>query len=129
MSQRPLSPHVFIYRFAYTMATSILHRASGMVLAAGLLLLAAWLVALASGPDSYAAVAACMASWPGKTLLGLLLLAFCYHFCNGIRHLLWDLGVGLERSSARRSATVVVVVALASAGVLVWLFLLRGSFS
>lgn len=121
MAARPLSPHLSIYRFAYTMATSILHRASGVVLSAGLLLLAVWLVALASGPERYAAFAACIAAWPGRVLLGALLLAFCYHFCNGIRHLLWDIGVGLERHAARRSATVVIAVAVVGAGVLGWL--------
>ena len=122
MALRPLSPHLFIYRFAYTMATSILHRASGVVLSGGLLLLAAWLVALASGPEAYTTFTACLSSWPGQILLGALLAAFCYHFCNGIRHLLWDLGIGLERKAARRSATVVIVVAVAGAAVLVWLF-------
>jgi succinate dehydrogenase / fumarate reductase cytochrome b subunit len=119
MAQRPLSPHLSIYRFAYTMATSILHRASGVLLSAGLLLLAAWLVALASGPESYAALAACLGSWPGRVVLALVLLAFCYHFCNGIRHLLWDVGLGLERAAARRSAIVVVIAALAAAILLV----------
>jgi succinate dehydrogenase / fumarate reductase cytochrome b subunit len=123
MAQRPLSPHLSIYRFAYTMATSILHRVSGLLLSAGLLLLAGWLVALASGPDSYAAVAACVGSWPGKVLLGMVLLAFCYHLCNGVRHLLWDLGIGLERKAARRSATFVIVVAVAGAAALAWLFM------
>ena len=92
------------------MATSILHRASGLVLSRGIA--AAGRVAGRAGlrgRNSYAAVAACLASWPGRVLLGLLLLAFCYHFCNGIRHLLWDLGVGLERSAARRSAQLVVI--------------------
>jgi succinate dehydrogenase / fumarate reductase cytochrome b subunit len=121
MSQRPLSPHLFIYRFAYTMATSILHRATGVVLSAGLVLLAVWLLALASGPAGYAELAACLTSWPGRVLLALLLLAFCYHFCNGMRHLLWDLGIGLERKAARRSATLVIVAAVAIAAVLVWL--------
>jgi succinate dehydrogenase cytochrome b subunit len=121
MAQRPLSPHLSIYRFAYTMATSILHRVSGVVLSAGLLLLAAWLVALAAGPASYTRLTACLASWPGQVLLGVLLLAFCYHFCNGIRHLLWDLGIGLERAAARRSAGVVMVAAVAATAVLVWL--------
>jgi succinate dehydrogenase / fumarate reductase cytochrome b subunit len=121
MAQRPLSPHVFIYRFAYTMATSILHRASGVVLSMGLLLLAVWLGALAAGPERYARVAACLTSWPGQMLLGALLAAFCYHFCNGIRHLLWDLGIGLERTAARRSAAVVIAATVASAGLLAWL--------
>jgi succinate dehydrogenase / fumarate reductase cytochrome b subunit len=111
MAQRPLSPHLSIYRFAYTMATSILHRASGVVLSAGLLLLAAWLGALASG----------LSGWPGRALLGALLLAFCYHFCNGIRHLMWDIGVGLERAAARRSATVVIAAAVTGTLALAWL--------
>jgi succinate dehydrogenase cytochrome b subunit len=126
MAQRPLSPHIGIYRFAYTMASSIFHRATGLLMSAGLLVLAAWLVALASGADHYAAVATCLASWPGKLLLGLLLLAFCYHFANGIRHLLWDVGVGLERRAARFSAKLVVTCAVIGAAVLLYLFFGRG---
>jgi len=122
MPQRPLSPHLGIYRFAYTMATSILHRAAGVAMSAGLLLLAAWLVALASGAESYTGFAACLRSWPGKVVLGLLLLAFCYHFANGIRHLFWDVGLGLERRVARRTATLVVAAAVLGAAVLFWLF-------
>src|SRR5687767_3331444 len=97
MASRPLSPHVFIYRFAYTMALSILHRATGLLLSAGLLLLIAWLAALAAGPGAYDTFAAFAASWPVRVVLALLLVAFCYHFANGIRHLVWDTGRGLER--------------------------------
>ncbi|HTQ35527.1 MAG TPA: succinate dehydrogenase, cytochrome b556 subunit [Steroidobacteraceae bacterium] len=127
MPQRPLSPHVFIYRFAYTMATSILHRATGLLLSAGLLLLVTWLVALAGGPRQFAALQALLASWPGRVLLGLVLLAFCYHFANGIRHLLWDAGVGLERRAARFSAKLVVICAVLVAAVLLYLFSGHGS--
>ena len=122
MAQRPLSPHLGIYRFAYTMATSIFHRATGLLMSAGLLVLVAWLMSLASGPDSYTTVAGCLSGWPGRIVLGLLLLAFCYHFANGIRHLLWDLGVGLERRAARASAKVVLVAALLAAAVLLYLY-------
>lgn len=126
MASRPLSPHLSIYRFAYTMATSILHRGTGLLLALGLLLLVWWLVALASGPDAYAAFAACAGSWPVKLLLALLLAGFCYHFANGIRHLFWDIGWGLERHQARRSARIVVIAAALLFLVLLWLFFGRG---
>lgn len=122
MSQRPLSPHLFIYRFAYTMASSILHRASGLLMSAGLLLLAAWLIALASGPDSYGSLLACVASWPGRIVIALLVLAFCYHFANGIRHLLWDAGVGLERGAARLSARLVMATAVIGTVVLLYVY-------
>jgi succinate dehydrogenase / fumarate reductase cytochrome b subunit len=122
MASRPLSPHVFIYRFAYTMALSILHRASGLLLAAGLLLLVAWLFALAAGPDAYASFAAFAGSWPVKLALALLLVSFVYHFANGIRHLCWDAGWGLERHQARLSARIVVIVVVLASAALLFLF-------
>ena len=115
MRQRPLSPHLGIYRFAYTMATSIAHRASGIVLSVGFLLLGWWLMAAAGDEADYALVVAVIGSGFGKLLLAGWLIAFCYHLCNGLRHLNWDLGRGLEKVEARRSATVVVVVSAALA--------------
>lgn len=126
MAARPLSPHLFIYRFAYTMATSIFHRATGVALSLGLLLLVGWLLALASGPDSYAAFTAFAGSWPIQLVIGLGLVAFCYHFANGIRHLFWDLGLGLERAQARRSARLVAVVTVIAALLLAYAFFFRG---
>ncbi len=127
MAHRPLSPHVFIYRFAYTMATSIFHRAAGLALSAGLLLLVSFLVALASGPQSYAGFLVFASSWPLKVLLSLVVLCFCYHFANGIRHLLWDAGIGLERKAARFSAKLVVVLAVIAAAGLLLLFFRHGA--
>jgi len=127
MAQRPLSPHVFIYRFAYTMATSIFHRATGIALSGGLLLLVGWLLAVAGGPASYASFAAFAGRWPVKALLGLLVLSFCYHFANGIRHLSWDAGFGMERAQARRSAKLVMAFVLISAPLLIYLLLFRGA--
>jgi succinate dehydrogenase / fumarate reductase, cytochrome b subunit len=125
MANRPLSPHLTIYRFAYTMALSIMHRITGVALSVGLILLVLWLAALAEGAQAYDAYMECARSWPFKVLLGLWLVAFVYHFCNGIRHLFWDAGKGLERAQARRSAGVVLaVVAVVSA---VLLFALFGS--
>ena len=115
MPQRPLSPHLGIYRFAYTMATSIAHRASGIVLSVGFLLLGWWLMAAAGDEADYALVVAVIGSGFGKLLLAGWLIAFCYHLCNGLRHLNWDLGRGLEKVEARRSSTVVVVVSAALA--------------
>lgn len=126
MAARPLSPHLFIYRFAYTMALSILHRATGVALSCCLLLLVAWLMALASGPEAYAGFAAFAGSWPVQVLLALGVLAFCFHFANGIRHLFWDIGMGLERAQARRSAKLVVALAVLAAVALVYAFFLRG---
>src|SRR6478736_221913 len=129
MARRPVSPHWQVYRFAYTMALSILHRATGLVLSLGLLLLAAWLAAAATGPDCYAAFREFAGSWPVKVLVGGGIVAFCYHLSNGVRHLLWDLGLGLERAEARRSGRIVVVTTVLLAAALLWLFLIRGAVS
>jgi succinate dehydrogenase / fumarate reductase cytochrome b subunit len=126
MAQRPLSPHVFIYRFAYTMATSIFHRATGLALSLSLLLLVGFVVALAAGPGSYASYMALAGSWPVRVLLAVLLLCFCFHFANGIRHLLWDAGIGLERKAARFSAKLVTVLAVVATVALLALFYRHG---
>ncbi len=126
MAHRPLSPHLSIYRFAYTMATSIFHRATGLALSAGLLLLVAFLIALASGPESYAGFLVFANRWPLQVLLSLVVLAFCYHFANGIRHLLWDAGIGLERKAARFSAKLVAVLAVLATAGLLYLFFQHG---
>lgn len=126
MASRPLSPHIFVYRFAYTMATSIFHRATGLALSASLLLLVAWLAALAGGAQAYARFADFAGSGPVKFVLALVIVSFCYHLANGVRHLLWDASIGMERPQARRSAVIVVVVTLLLAALLVYLFLFRG---
>lgn len=112
MHDRPLSPHLGIYRFMYTMTLSILHRISGVWMALGLVALVAWLCSAAAGESEYAGTAAVLGSAFGKILLLSWLAAFCYHFVNGLRHLAWDAGVGLEKRSARSSARVAVIVAL-----------------
>ncbi|HUO95490.1 MAG TPA: succinate dehydrogenase, cytochrome b556 subunit [Steroidobacteraceae bacterium] len=109
---RPLSPHLQVYRPMYTTVLSITHRATGLVLAAGLLCLLWWLLALAAGPEAYANVYAAMTSPPGELVVAGLVVAFWYHFCNGLRHLNWDAGRGLEKVNARRSGTLVVVATL-----------------
>ena len=120
MPSRPLSPHLGVYKFMYTMTLSILHRLTGCVASVGFLAFVWWLMALASGPDAYAAAMSCLSSPLAKLLLVGFTFSFIYHFCNGIRHLVWDTGRGLERAQARRSGAVVILAALIFTAVVVW---------
>ncbi|MDA7955727.1 MAG: succinate dehydrogenase, cytochrome b556 subunit [Gammaproteobacteria bacterium] len=106
--QRPLSPHLQVYRPQWTSVLSILHRATGMVIAAGALFVAWWLAALALGGGAYEIARAFFASAPGKVLLFIWTLCTFYHWGNGIRHLVWDAGFGFELSSAFRSGMCVL---------------------
>ena len=98
-ADRPLSPHLQIYRWQLTSVLSILHRAASVALSAGAVLLVWWLVAAASGPDAYDGVANLLGSWLGLLLLFGWTLSLFYHLCNGIRHLVWDTGHGLDLKS------------------------------
>jgi len=109
---RPLSPHLQIYRWQLTMVLSIIHRATGVALAAGTVLLIALLLALAAGPDAYQTVRAFCSSWLGMLMLFGWSWALCYHLCNGIRHLAWDAGWGFEIPRAYLTGWSVVVVSL-----------------
>jgi succinate dehydrogenase / fumarate reductase cytochrome b subunit len=120
MPSRPLSPHLGVYKFMYTMSLSILHRITGCVATVGFLLFVWWLMALATGPEEYATAMRRLASPIGKLLLVGFTFSFVYHFCNGIRHLLWDTGRGLERAQARRSGAVVVVAAVSLTALVLW---------
>ena len=119
MNQRPLSPHLGVYKFMYTMALSILHRITGCAASVGFLLFVWWLMPLASGPAAYASAMNALGSPLAKLLLVGFTFSFVYHFCNGIRHLVWDTGRGLERAQARRSGAVVVIAALLLTAVVV----------
>ena len=105
---RPLSPF-WIYRWQYTMALSILHRVTGCALSVGMLLFVYWLVALATGEASYATAQAFFAHPLIKLALYGFSFAFFFHLLNGVRHLTWDTGHGLERKSARISGWIVFV--------------------
>jgi succinate dehydrogenase / fumarate reductase cytochrome b subunit len=106
---RPLSPHLQIYRRQLTSVLSILHRATGIALAAGTVPLVWWLVAAASGPAAFDRVSAAAGSLPGRILLFGWTLSLFYHFANGIRHLMWDTGHGLELPAVYRSGWAVLV--------------------
>ena len=122
--QRPLSPHLQVYRPQLTSVLSILNRATGIALSVGTLLLAWWFVAAATSDRSYAAV-----SWFMRSPVGLLFLlgwigSLWYHFCNGIRHLAWDAGFGFDLPQVHTTgwavviATAVLTLATATAVVL-----------
>lgn len=91
--ERPLSPHLQVYRWQITMALSILHRASGVALAIGLFVLAWWLLAAASGPEAYATFQSVAGSPIGILALVGWSFALFYHLCAGVRHLLMDTGL------------------------------------
>jgi succinate dehydrogenase / fumarate reductase, cytochrome b subunit len=124
--QRPLSPHLQVYRWQITMLMSILHRASGVVLTLGSFGLAWWLLGVAEGGEAYARVAALLASPVGMLALGGFSLALVYHLLNGIRHLLWDAGWGFEIPELYRSGyTVGVLTVVLTAAI--WLFAMGGA--
>ena len=104
----------------YTMSLSILHRITGMVATVGFLLFIWWLMALASGHEAYARAMRLLDTPVVKLLLAGFTFAFVYHFCNGIRHLIWDTGRGLERAQARRSGAVVIVAAVILTALVLW---------
>lgn len=111
MTERPLSPHLSVYRmWRYTLLTSITNRATGLVLSAGLILLVYWLVAIASGPAAYHAARRVLSLPVLKAVYVILLAAFSYHLFAGIRHLIWDTGHGIEREQAKRSSLLLAIV-------------------
>jgi succinate dehydrogenase / fumarate reductase cytochrome b subunit len=93
---RPLSPHLQIYRWSITMAMSVVHRATGIALYAGTLLLAWWLIATASSPNAFSIVQSFMGSFIGRLILLGYTWALLHHMLGGIRHLIWDTLHGLE---------------------------------
>ncbi len=109
---RPLSPHISIYRWPVTMVSSILHRATGLAMSLGFIVFVAWLFDAASGPDAYATFLRLADSLIGKLFLIGWSFAFFYHLANGIRHIVWDTGRGFEKEQATASAWFVIVVAV-----------------
>jgi len=109
-AKRPLSPHLQIYRPQLTSILSIMHRFTGLALAVGTLLLAWWLVALASGEGPYNAAQGFIGSWLGKLLLLGWSFAVFFHLANGIRHLFWDAGYGFEIKTTYASGWAVLAV-------------------
>lgn len=101
---RPLSPHLQIYRPQYTSITSILTRITGNALIVAVLMILWWFLAAASGPDAFATANGFVTSWFGDLVLTLSLWALWYHSLAGLRHLYWDTGRGLDLPSAEKLA-------------------------
>ena len=111
---RPIAPHLQIWRWHVTMASSILHRFTGIGLYGAAIGFAFWLMAVAAGPEFYGPVAALLDSPIGQTALYLVVAALAYHLANGIRHLVFDTGAGLQPSDADTSAWFVILFAIAA---------------
>lgn len=118
-SQRPLSPHLSIYKPAITMVTSIIHRITGGALYFGTLLLAAWLISAAVSEDCFNFVNGLFGSWLGMLVLFGYTWALMQHLAGGIRHFIWDTGTGLEKHTASKIAWATVVFSVV-ATILIW---------
>jgi succinate dehydrogenase / fumarate reductase cytochrome b subunit len=122
-SQRPLSPHLQIYKPQITSMLSITHRLTGLVLTTAVVALVFWVFALASKPACFYAMLQFYQSWFGKFLLWGWWTSFFYHFANGIRHLVWDTGFGFELKETYASGwTVAILTCLMAAIGLVVIF-------
>ncbi|HEV7714938.1 MAG TPA: succinate dehydrogenase, cytochrome b556 subunit [Steroidobacteraceae bacterium] len=121
MPDRPLSPHLSVYRFKYTLLSSILNRMTGLGLTAGLLVLAYWLIAVSQGPEAYAKAYVVLSHPLFKLIFAGLAFAFSYHLVAGVRHLVWDTGRGLEKSQSQKSAWLVGAVSVVlTLALIVW---------
>lgn len=110
---RPLSPHLQIYRMPLAAWLSILgHRATGISLAVGVLLLTWWVMAAAVGPGAYDQATGFIGSPIGLFLMFGFSVALFFHLCNGVRHLVWDAGKGFEKTTTATSNVIVIVAAL-----------------
>ena len=110
--ERPLSPHLQVWRWHVTLAVSIAHRVAGIGLYVGLLLIAGWALAVAGGPGAFEAYTDLLRSPLGLVVAFLVTLAGFFHMANGIRHLFWDLGFGFKLKTADFTALVVIAFAI-----------------
>ena len=126
--ERPLSPHMQIYRWPLPMMMSIAHRVTGVGLYFGTILIAWWLIAVASGPGGYSRFTAFMNSWFGRLILFGYTWALIHHMLGGIRHLIWDTGRGLDKVSIEIFAWATIIGSTVLT-VLVWVlgYCLRGA--
>lgn len=119
-ASRPLSPHLTVFRPIITMVMSIVHRITGMGLYVGMLFLAWWLIAAASGPEAFATVNGFFGSFFGRLILFGFTWALLHHMLGGIRHLIWDAGYGFDLKTADRLAWG-TLIGSASLTIIVWI--------
>jgi succinate dehydrogenase / fumarate reductase cytochrome b subunit len=120
-----LSPHLQVYGWSWTMAMSVLHRASGVANALGLGLVAVWLVCLATSEGAYEGFRAVAGSWLGRLFLVGWSFSLLLHLLGGVRHLIWDFGLGMEREQRRLMAKASLAGAVGLT-LLVWLAVALG---
>ena len=106
--KRPMSPHLQIYKLPFSAKLSILHRGTGAVLFFGLLLMIWVLLSAANGAESWESMHSLLSSWFGYIVLFGFSFSLFYHLGNGIRHLFWDIGKGLERDQAKKSGQALI---------------------
>jgi len=123
--ERPLSPHLQVYRWQIQMATSILHRATGIFLSVGALIIAGGLLALMMGPESWNCFTGHAGSWYGKLFLFAWSWSFAYHLCNGIRHIVQDFAIGFRIATFIRSSWMSVIGSLLIT-LAVWAYVMFG---
>lgn len=127
-NNRPLSPHLQVYKPQLTSFMSITHRATGIALAVGTLMLVCWLIAAATGESAFNEVQAFLGSIIGRLLLLGWSYALFYHMCNGLRHLFWDVGKGFEIETAYMTGRIVIGVSiLLTIGAWLWGYAAMGA--
>jgi len=114
-ASRPLSPHLTIYRWPATMATSITHRATGMGMTIGAIVLAWWLFSISNGPQGWESFHAIADTPIGLLILFGLTWSLVFHFLNGVRHLAWDLGYGFPKQTAERNSVIILALSIIGA--------------
>ena len=117
--ERPISPHLQVYKPQITSVLSILHRITGVALTFGLILLVAWIFTLSLGEEYFEYFVMFIKSWFGLLILFGFTFALNYHLCNGIRHLFWDAGYGYEIDTVHKSGLAVLVVSFVLT-ILIW---------
>lgn len=115
-----MSPHLQVWKFTVTMASSISHRITGVANAAGLLLLTAWVGSAALSDSAFGAVSGFLGSWPGRALIFAFTLSVMFHMLNGIRYLFWDSSRGIALPTARRTAWAVYLSAPVLTAAIFW---------
>ena len=129
LATRPLSPFLTIFRWPITMATSIVHRMTGVGLAGGALVVAWWLIAAANGPEAYGFFSEITGTTLGQLVLFGFVWSLAYHLVNGIRHLAWDIGYGFEQATANLTGILVFALSLVLAvGVFALAYLGHGGY-
>ena len=127
-NNRPLSPHLQVYKPQLTTFMSITHRATGIALAVGTLMLVCWLIAAATGEGAFNEVQAFLGSIIGRLLLLGWSFALFYHMCNGLRHLFWDTGKGFEIETAYMTGRIVIAASiLLTIGAWLWGYAAMGA--